>query len=116
MTISATGHTYESVVTDPTCTEAGYTTYTCTVCGAELSRETVVVPATGTSEDEDDSTVEDESDSTVEDEDKCIAILRLYNPYTGEHLYTTDEDKVSVLTELGWEYEGIAFYGVEIGE
>ena len=26
-------HVYESVVTKPTCTEKGYTTYTCTVCG-----------------------------------------------------------------------------------
>ncbi len=32
--VPATGiHTYESVVTAPTCTEAGYTTYTCSVCG-----------------------------------------------------------------------------------
>ncbi len=28
--LEATGHTYDSVVTDPTCTEQGYTTYTCT--------------------------------------------------------------------------------------
>ena len=27
--IAATGHTYESVVTDPTCTEKGFTTHTC---------------------------------------------------------------------------------------
>ena len=26
-------HQYEAVVTDPTCTEPGYTTYTCSVCG-----------------------------------------------------------------------------------
>ncbi|WP_448915410.1 leucine-rich repeat domain-containing protein, partial [Eubacterium ramulus] len=31
--IEATGHDYESVVTAPTCTEKGYTTYTCKVCG-----------------------------------------------------------------------------------
>ena len=30
--IEAKGHTYESVVTNPTCTEAGYTTHTCSVC------------------------------------------------------------------------------------
>ncbi|MBQ3257549.1 MAG: hypothetical protein IJA67_09060, partial [Oscillospiraceae bacterium] len=30
---TATGHSYESVVTEPTYTEQGYTTYTCTVCG-----------------------------------------------------------------------------------
>ena len=27
------GHQYEAVVTAPTCTEGGYTTYTCSVCG-----------------------------------------------------------------------------------
>ena len=31
--IEATGHDYEAIVTAPTCTEAGYTTYTCKVCG-----------------------------------------------------------------------------------
>ena len=31
-TINATGHSHEAVVTAPTCTEAGYTTYTC-ACG-----------------------------------------------------------------------------------
>ncbi len=30
--IKATGHTYSSVVTAPTCTEKGYTTYTCSEC------------------------------------------------------------------------------------
>ena len=29
----ATGHSYNKVVTEPTCTEKGYTTYTCSVCG-----------------------------------------------------------------------------------
>ncbi|MCD8315518.1 MAG: hypothetical protein LUD44_07810, partial [Firmicutes bacterium] len=33
ITDPATGHSYEAVVTAPTCTEGGYTTYTCTVCG-----------------------------------------------------------------------------------
>ena len=31
--IDALGHSYEAVVTDPTCTEDGYTTYTCATCG-----------------------------------------------------------------------------------
>ncbi|MCD8015739.1 MAG: hypothetical protein LUG99_21760, partial [Lachnospiraceae bacterium] len=31
--ISATGHSYEAVVTEPTYTEQGYTAYTCTNCG-----------------------------------------------------------------------------------
>ena len=32
-TVPATGHSYNKVVTEPTCTERGYTTYTCSVCG-----------------------------------------------------------------------------------
>ena len=31
--VSVIDHDYSSVVTDPTCTEKGYTTYTCTACG-----------------------------------------------------------------------------------
>ena len=30
--LSAPGHSYQSVATKPTCTEGGYTTYTCSVC------------------------------------------------------------------------------------
>ncbi len=30
---AALGHNYSAVVTDPTCTKDGYTTYTCSVCG-----------------------------------------------------------------------------------
>ena len=30
--VEAFGHSYQSVVTEPTCTTAGYTTYTCSVC------------------------------------------------------------------------------------
>ncbi len=32
-TVDALGHDYDAVVTDPTCTEGGYTTYTCDLCG-----------------------------------------------------------------------------------
>jgi len=31
--VAALGHNYEAVVTAPTCTDAGFTTYTCSVCG-----------------------------------------------------------------------------------
>ena len=33
VSVDALGHKYNAVVTDPTCVNAGYTTYTCTVCG-----------------------------------------------------------------------------------
>ncbi|MCD8119222.1 MAG: carbohydrate-binding domain-containing protein, partial [Lachnospiraceae bacterium] len=32
-TVPAAEHNYESVVTEPTCTENSYTTYTCSICG-----------------------------------------------------------------------------------
>ena len=43
--VPATGHSYEAVVTAPTCTEDGYTTYTCSVCGHSYVDD--IVPATG---------------------------------------------------------------------
>ena len=43
--ITASGHRYESVVTPPTCTEAGYTTHTCANCGDSYVDSEV--PATG---------------------------------------------------------------------
>ncbi len=39
--IPATGHNYNSVVTDPTCTVAGYTTHTCSYCN-DSYQDTVV--------------------------------------------------------------------------
>ena len=39
--IPANGHSYTSVVTDPTCTEKGYTTYTCSVCDYSEVRDYV---------------------------------------------------------------------------
>ncbi|MBQ3356383.1 MAG: InlB B-repeat-containing protein [Oscillospiraceae bacterium] len=38
-------HNYAAVVTDPTCTAAGYTTYTCTLCGDTYTSDPV--PASG---------------------------------------------------------------------
>ena len=43
--VDALGHDYDAVVTAPTCTDGGYTTYTCAVCGhIEVADE---VPALG---------------------------------------------------------------------
>ncbi len=39
-TVSATGHSYTSAVTDPTATEPGYTTYTCESCGHSYTDST----------------------------------------------------------------------------
>ncbi len=41
VTITAKGHNYEAVVTAPRCTEGGYTTYTCSVCGGSYIADEV---------------------------------------------------------------------------
>jgi hypothetical protein len=38
-----------------------------------------------------------------------IAMMRLYNPNSGEHLYTHDANEKSVLVSLGWIDEGIGW-------
>lgn len=43
--LPATGHSFEPVVTAPTCESIGYTTHTCTACGS--SYMDTIVPATG---------------------------------------------------------------------
>lgn len=35
------------------------------------------------------------------------AIHRLYNPNTGDHLMTVDQNEYQLLNKLGWKYEGI---------
>ena len=40
-TVVSLNHSYEAVVTAPTCTAAGYTTYTCTICGDSYVDEEV---------------------------------------------------------------------------
>lgn len=38
-----------------------------------------------------------------------IDIYRLYNPYTGEHLYTSATGERDSLVDVGWVYEGVAW-------
>lgn len=41
---------------------------------------------------------------------QAVAMYRLYNPYTGEHLYTSSASELSSLDRAGWRYEGIGWY------
>ena len=41
------------------------------------------------------------------------AVYRLYNTHTGEHFYTTDRSECTHLISVGWNDEGIAWYGVK---
>ena len=82
----------------PTDTENGVTEYKATVTFGGKTytavRDLADIPATGPEWDEDD----------------FVRVLRLYNPYSGEHLYTMDEVEYAHLVSIGWNGEDLAFY------
>lgn len=39
----------------------------------------------------------------------CQKMFRFYNPWTGEHLYTTSNDEAAELKRVGWTAEGVAW-------
>ena len=39
----------------------------------------------------------------------CTEMHRVYNPNSGEHFYTADENEKNHLVSLGWRYEGIGW-------
>lgn len=41
---------------------------------------------------------------------QAMAMHRLYNPYSGEHLYTSSASELSSLDHAGWSYEGVGWY------
>ncbi|MDH6363254.1 uncharacterized protein YjdB [Enterococcus sp. PF1-24] len=47
--------------------------------------------------------------------EKSVAMLRMYNPNSGEHFYTANPDEKNVLVDYGWRYEGIGWYAPEKG-
>lgn len=43
------------------------------------------------------------------------AMYRLYNPNSGEHFYTRDNNEKNNLTQAGWRYEGVAWNAPQNG-
>ena len=37
------------------------------------------------------------------------SMYRLYNPYSGEHFYTSSAYERNSLAEIGWNYEGVGW-------
>ena len=55
----------------------------------------------------DQFTLKKAADDSDDDSDVTgVEMLRLYNPYTGEHFYTADANEKDSLVAAGWEYEG----------
>ena len=42
--------------------------------------------------------------------DSGTPVYRLYNPYAGDHHYTTSWEETEHLQTVGWRYEGICWY------
>ena len=42
-----------------------------------------------------------------------VPVYRLFNPATGEHLYTVDRNERSVLATIGWQEEGEKLVGAD---
>jgi hypothetical protein len=40
-----------------------------------------------------------------------VPVYRLYNPYSGEHVYTTDAREYAQVGAAGWHQEGVAWDG-----
>lgn len=41
---------------------------------------------------------------------QTVTMYRLYNPWSGEHLYTSNLTELSSCEKAGWKYEGVAWY------
>ena len=44
---------------------------------------------------------------------KAVAMHRLYNPNSGEHFYTADDQEKDELVAIGWNFEGEGWYAPE---
>lgn len=42
-------------------------------------------------------------------------VFRLYNPNSGDHMFTTDKDERSNMVRAGWKDEGVAWKGADTG-
>ncbi len=49
-------------------------------------------------------------------ENAPVAVMRLYNPYDGEHLLTTAQSEITANMNAGWRPDGIAWYSPAAGD
>ncbi len=54
--------------------------------------------------------------SVIKTEIKKVSMHRLYNPNSGEHFYTADENEKNNLVSVGWKYEGIGWTAPETSD
>lgn len=87
---------------------------TVTVDGTPTENGVVKVTATFDYGDTDDATKSNITNSNttyvIANATASVKVYRTYNPFSGEHFYTTSATEALGLKNLGWVYEGIAWY------
>ncbi|GHU61678.1 hypothetical protein FACS189418_1730 [Clostridia bacterium] len=54
---------------------------------------------------------QDSSNTVDSKHPDLVTVFRVYNPNSGEHLYTTNQTEYKHLSQIGWQGENIAWYG-----
>ena len=47
--------------------------------------------------------------TSLQAEEEGVDMYRMYNPYSGEHLYTANAEEKDNLSRIGWQYEGVGW-------
>ena len=110
--VTATGHNYTGVVTAPTCTEAGYTTYTCSKCGGSYTEagDAVLGHITGETKIENDTRTQECGATGTYDEvvycGRCLTheISRLTKQAAGGHNYANEIERVPATCTVAGHY------------
>ena len=57
-----------------------------------------------------------DGDEVIPEKEGANIMFRMFNPYSGEHLYTASNDERKYLVIVGWRYEGCAWYAPIISD
>lgn len=115
-TLSQTSYTYDGKVKNPTVTVKGSdgrtlkegTDYTLITPAGRTAVGTYTYSITGKGNYEGSKTASFTVSATR------VAMYRMYNPYGGEHHYTTAAAERDALVKAGWKYEGVAWYAPSV--
>jgi len=103
--VDALGHDYEAVVTAPTCTEDGYTTYTCPVCGDSYKGDEVA--AVGHSSEEIPAVAPTCTETGLTEGSHCSVcnevLVKQETVDALGHAEESHEARAPTCTEIGWD-------------
>lgn len=114
--VNKVDHNYETVVTAPTCTASGFTTYTCSMCGDSYKRN--AVPALGHDYDENGTCRRcgHTASATLAFAQGTKALVDNANKTVFVTVAAKASDLKSAITTTGWEFYGANGNAVESGK